>query len=239
MRPSPVLPAPWRPTSMRTSTSLRASCQARSLLAGPRFLPFGGLCQRGVETQAVTPSCPITRTPSSRCAGFASLCPLSLSLSLTHTLCAIYPTLPPHNRTRVSCPLSPLWRSLSFFSLLFFVFVFAFAFSSSLSFLLPLCTSILLFFFTSASSSRCLSSWSSSSPLFPPQLTHAGSSHFGFGLSCWEEWTLVVEQRSCRRTSRVRRVWLGHVLERLLGLKRRRVLEHCNRRLRTRSWRTS
>ena len=43
--PQPVLPAPLRPTSMRTSTSLRASCQARSLLAGPRFLPFGGLCQ--------------------------------------------------------------------------------------------------------------------------------------------------------------------------------------------------
>ena len=55
----PVLPAPWRPTSTRTSTSLRASCQAHSLLAGPRLLPFGGLCQRGVETQAVTPSCPI------------------------------------------------------------------------------------------------------------------------------------------------------------------------------------
>ena len=58
--PQPVLPAPWRPTSTRTSTSLRASCQARSLRAGPRLLPFGGLCQRGVETQAVTPSCPIT-----------------------------------------------------------------------------------------------------------------------------------------------------------------------------------
>ena len=58
--PQPVLPEPWRPTSTRTSTSLWASCQARSLLAGPRLLPFGVLCQRGVETQAVTPSCPIT-----------------------------------------------------------------------------------------------------------------------------------------------------------------------------------
>ena len=76
---------------------------------------------------------------------------LTLTLTLTHTLCAINPTLPSHNRTRVSCPPSPLSRSLSFFSLLFFVFVFAF--SSSSSYLLPLCTSFLLLFFTPASSS--------------------------------------------------------------------------------------
>ena len=40
--PLPVLPAPWRPTSTRTSTSLRASCQARSLLAGSTPLAVWG-----------------------------------------------------------------------------------------------------------------------------------------------------------------------------------------------------
>ena len=83
---------------------------------------------------------------------------------------------------------SPLSRCLPFLSLLFFVFVFALF--SSLSYLLPLRNSfLLLFFFTSASSSLCFSSLSSSSHLFPPSLIHVGSSHFGFGLSCWEGWT--------------------------------------------------
>ena len=88
------------------------SCQACSLLAGPRLLPLGGLCQRGVETQAVTPSCPITRTPSSRCAGFASLRPLSLFLSSTHSL-SLSLSLS-HAFTRITCPLSFLTLPLLF-----------------------------------------------------------------------------------------------------------------------------
>ena len=174
------------------------------------------------------------------------LCVLSLSLSLT--LSAQFVRLSLHTTARTFPALSPLSLSLSFFSLLFFVFVFAF--SSSLSFLLPLCTSFLLFFFTSASSSVCLSSQSSSSHLCPPLLIHVGSSHFGFRFCCWDGWSLVVEQRTCLRTSRCvvlscvagnevhrlsgstmlclsngeRRAWLGQISERLFGrLKRRRV----------------
>ena len=141
--PQPVLPEPWRPTSTRTSTSLRASCQARSLLAGPRLLPFGGLCQRGVETQAVTPSYPLTRTPSSRCVRFASLRLLSLalspSLSLSLSLSLRNLSDSPSARTHAQFLPSHLSHAVSFFSLLLFVCVFAL--SSSLSYLLPLCTS--------------------------------------------------------------------------------------------------
>ena len=197
--PQPVLPAPWRPTSTRTSTSLRASCQARSLLAGPRLLPFGGLCQRGVETQAVTPSCPIT---SSRCAGIASLAlalalspslslspshslsrshshthprSLSLSLAITHSPCATCPTVPPRARTHISCPLTSLTLSLPFFSLLFA--------SSSSSLCLPLCLIFFLHVILSSSSSPpllllCVFLLWSSSHLFPLWLIHVGSSHF-------------------------------------------------------------
>ena len=175
LRPSPCCPS-HGVRLPRTSTSLRASCQARSLLAGPRLLPFGWLCQRGVETQAATPSCPITRTPSSRwgCVFASSLSlshshshtpSLALALPPSHSLCATYVTLPPRARTRNSCPLSSLTLS-PFLLLLFFVFVFAF--SSSSSYLLPLRNSFLLFFFTSASSSLCFSSLLSSSHLFPP-----------------------------------------------------------------------
>ena len=115
--------------------------------------------------------------------------PLSLSLSLSHSpslsLSLSHSLTLPAQRVRLSLrahartfpALSPLSRSPSFFSLLFFVFVFAL--SSSLSYFLLLRNSFLLFFFTSGSSSLCFSSLlSSSSHLFPPKLMHVGSSHF-------------------------------------------------------------
>ena len=73
-----------------------------------------------------------------------SLNSLSLSVQLVRVFL--------RTRARAFPALLPLSRSLPFFSLLFFVIVFAC--SSSLSYLLPLCTSF-LFFFTSASSSCC------------------------------------------------------------------------------------
>ena len=106
--PQPVLPAPWRPTSTRTSTSLRASCQARSLLAGPHLLPFGGLCQRGVETQAATPSCPITRNTFLE---VRWVCVFAYSLSLSLTLSAQFVRLSLHTTARAFPALSPLSRS--------------------------------------------------------------------------------------------------------------------------------
>ena len=83
---------------------------------------------------------------------FASTLSLLLTLTLSAQLIRLY--LRAHARTFPA--LSPLSRSVPFFSLLLF-FVFVFALSSSLSYLLPLRNSFLLFF-TSASSSRCFSS---------------------------------------------------------------------------------
>ena len=78
-----------------------------------------------------------------------------LALTLTHFTLSLSVQLVRvflRTRARAFRALLPLSRSLTFFSLLFFVIVFAC--SSSLSYLLPLCTSF-LFFFTSASSSCC------------------------------------------------------------------------------------
>ena len=186
--PQPVLPAPWRPTSTRTSTSLRASCLARSLLAGPRLLPFGGALPKRRGNAGSDSELPQHQNTFIQvrwvCVFAYSLSfslPLTLTLSLFHTLTlrnlSDSPSTQPHARflpslfSHGSSPflLPPLLRLRL---RLLFLFVLS---SSSLSFLLPLRNSFLLFF-TSASSSRCLSSWSSSSPLFPPRLTHAGSS---------------------------------------------------------------
>ena len=143
----------------------------------------------------MTPSCPITRTPSSRCAGFASLRSLSHSHSLRNL--SDSPSTQPNARfvpslSSLALPLLLLAPLLRLRLRLLFLFVLS---SSSLYFLPPLLLHLRFFF--SVSFFLVVVSL-----LFSPQLTHAGSSHFGFGLSCWEEWTLVVEQRSCRRTSR-------------------------------------
>ena len=72
------------------------------------------------------------------------VCVFAYSLSLTHSLCAICPTLPPHNRTRVSCPLSSLTLSPSSPS---------FFYSSSSSSSPPLYLFCFLFVLPSSSSS--------------------------------------------------------------------------------------
>ena len=81
--------------------------------------------------------------------GFASL----RTLSLTHSLCAICPTLPPHNRTRVSCPLSFLTAPLLLLP------------PPRLRLRLRLRLNLLLLFIFSASSLYFLPSSSSSAPL--------------------------------------------------------------------------
>ena len=116
---------------------------------------------------------------------------LALALALALALTAQFIQLSLRAHARAILALSPLSRSPFLLPpLLRLRLLFLFVLSSS-----SLC--FLLFFFTSASSSWCFSSWlSSSSPLFPPWLIHVGSSHFGVRRSCWEGWTLAVEQRT-------------------------------------------
>ena len=63
---APALSAPARvaramASDFHANLNVAAVVVSGALTAcGPRLLPFGGLCQRGVETQAATPSCPIT-----------------------------------------------------------------------------------------------------------------------------------------------------------------------------------
>ena len=101
---APRRPCP-RPASTRTSTSLRASCQARSLPVGLRLLPFGGLCQRGVEMQVATPSCPMNTLLKVRwlCVTAPSL---SMSLSPSFHDCPSTRTHAPASLRSLSCSLS-------------------------------------------------------------------------------------------------------------------------------------
>ena len=114
-------------SDFHANLNVRCGCRVRHAhcLRGPRLLPvWGAFAKEAWETQAVTPSCPITRTHSSRCAGIASSRSRSRSRSLS--LCATYPTSPSTQPDARFLPLSPLSRCLPFFSLLLFVFVFAF-----------------------------------------------------------------------------------------------------------------
>ena len=130
------------------------------------------LCQRGVETQGVTPNCPITRTLSSSYAGLASL---ALSFLLSAIFVADCLSLHTHARTRISLP---FLFSLAAFFLPPPLRLRPFRLRLRLRPSLPLCLLLFFvvplssfFFFTSASSS-CFSS-SSSSPLPPLVLQSA------------------------------------------------------------------
>ena len=112
-----MLPAPWRPTSTRTSTSLRRRVRHAHCLRLHTSCRLRGFAKEAWKRrQRLRAALSLEHLP--RCALGLRLCVLSLSRSRSHSrsrspsLCATYPTVPPHARTRISCPLTSLTLSL-------------------------------------------------------------------------------------------------------------------------------
>ena len=160
--PQAVVPAPCRPTSTRTSTSLRASCQA-ARGSTPLACCWGALPKRrgNAGSDSELPYHLNTFFEARWVCVFASSLSLALTLALALTLTltltftltltltlTLSPTVPPRARTRISCPLTSLTLSLLL-----------------LPPLLLLRLRLLLLFVLSSSSLYFLPSSSSSSPL--------------------------------------------------------------------------